>query len=480
MVKLPEGLAELGAKRDEEISTADDWQDQLRRTTNGGLYKSSITNVELIFKHDEHLSNLIQFDDFSGQLIKTHSDSVVGLEKGYLVDSDNAVIRSYLDRVYQVTFAQDIIMDALVTTAQLNKINPLKSRIEAQKWDGKPRAETYFIDYLGAANDHYTRMVTRKWLAGAVSRVYHPGCKFDIIPILEGGQGIGKSTSVRILAPEYFTDSMKNMGKNKDDYQVLIGSWIVEIAELSAMKKTDLEGMKNFTSAVSDRYRASYGRYSTDHPRKNVFIGTTNQTDYLKDSTGERRFYPIKCGVNRPIKNPLKPNEDDILQILAEVKTWVDAGEPLYFDEQTIQEAKVHQQEAQVIDPLKDAILDYVNMDVPTNWNELNNNTKRSYYQRYKNGDNMDDLGEWLDQKLDDQKEPMQITSSTEIMAVVFDKSVDRYLTGRTNSEAKKIKLIMDNEDDWQSSRKYINNRRQRVYIRKIDVVMMNQLNKRR
>ncbi|ATU69704.1 virulence protein [Levilactobacillus brevis] len=461
-------ILQLAKKRDEQIAKAsDDWTSDLRRTTNGGIRRSSLHNIRLYLKNDPYLKGILAFNDFTGQISKLKANPATHQAAGMWKDEDNSILRVYLDEQYDVLFSTENLQDVIASVAREHTSNPMKERIEQAKWDGKPRAEAFFIDYLGAEDNHYTRMVTRKWLSGAVARVYHPGCKFEIIPILEGHQGIGKSTTVSLLAPEYFNDSMKSMGKQKDDYQQLIGSWIIEIAELSAMKKTDIEGLKNFTSALSDYYRDSYGHYATHHPRKNVFIGTTNQRDYLKDATGERRFYPIRCGVNKATKNPWQPAKGDIPQILAEVKTWVDAGEKLYFDQQTMAEAKAYQQEAQTINPMKEAIEEYLSMPVPTNWDELTTSVKHSYFEHYADGSKAtEEPPEWLNSQLSNQKQSLPQTTTREILAVVFDKQADSYLSGRINGEAKKVKLIMDNMDGWKYSMNItINGKRQRGYI---------------
>lgn len=334
-----------------------------------------------------------------------------------------------------------------------------------------PRAERYFIDYLGAEDNEYTRAVTRKWLAGAVKRVYQPGCKFELVPILEGKQGLGKSTAARNLFPTKFSDSLKSMGKTDEDYKKLQGNWIMELGELSAMKKTEIESAKSFISAQSDSYRGSYSHYVYPHLRKCVFIGSTNQQDYLKDATGERRFFPIRCGVTKPTKVVWRNEESvpkinhDVHQVLAEVKTWVDAGESVFADDKLMQLAKPYQQEAETVDPMKEAIEDFLNMKVPSNWEKLSLSLKASFFHTHI--DHNGDVATWLQQHLDaGELQPMQQTTTREIMEVVFDKSVDRYLMGRTNSDAKRIKLIMDNMPGWQAQRIRIAGGQPRGYVR--------------
>lgn len=445
----------------------DNWQDQLRLTTQGAIRRSSLYNILLFIENDPNLKGVLAYNEFSDRVVKLRSNDKTGLKKGDWRDTDDSLLRFYFDAQYNILLSKDNLMDSIVKASQEHGFDPMKERIETVKWDGQPRAETFFIDYLGAEDNHYTRMVTRKWLAGAIARVYLPGVKFDIIPILEGAQGLGKSTLVRQLAPDYFSDDMKSM-KDKDDYQKLMGSWIIELAELSAMNKTDIESIKNFTSAQSDYYRNTYARRPEQHPRRNVFIGSTNHRDYLKDATGERRFYPIKCGVQPVTKNPLKAQQADMLQILAEAKTWVDAGEQLYFDQQTLNEAKAYQKEAQVIDPMREAVNDYLTMMVPTNWEELTISVKQSYFTAIENGNPIDsDSESWLHAKLAPTKEPIQRTTTREIMAVVFDHATNKYFSGRTNAEAKKIKLIMDNTEGWEYSQNLvINSKRSRGYQR--------------
>lgn len=443
------------------------WQDRARLTTNGAIRRSSLYNIRLYLENEPNLKGTLAYDEFTDRVVKVLSNDQTGLQKGDWRAVDDSLLRAYFDEKHDILFTKDNLIDGMVSVAKANSFDPMKQRIEAVKWDGQPRAETFFINYLGAEDNHYTRMVTRKWLAGAVARIYSPGVKFDIIPILEGKQGLGKSTTVALLAPQYFNDNMKSMGKNKDDYQKLTGSWIVELAELSAMNKTDIETIKNFTSAQSDYFRNSYARFPEQHPRRNVFIGSTNQTDYLKDATGERRFYPVRCGTQKAAKNPWQPNKTDILQTLAEVKTWVDAGERLYFDQQTVSEAKAYQHEAQVVDPMKEAINDYLTMLVPTNWDKLTISVKQSYFKAIENGGHVDANAEnWLAVKLDKQKELIQRTTTREIMAVVFDHDTNKYFSGRTNSEAKRIKLIMDNMDGWEYRRLREDGKQTRGYIR--------------
>lgn len=452
----------LMSQRNQAIAKAsDDWTTQFSVTNNGGVRVRSLFNIRLILKNDSLLKGLLAFDEFADQIVKTKAITELHISKGFWSDADSSLVRSYIDEKYKLLFSGDNLADAITAVAHQQTFNPVKQRIETVKWDGKPRAVNYFIDYLGAENNDYTKAITKLWLTGLIGRVYENGIKFEIVPILVGKQGIGKSTCPRNLYPDKFNETLEGMGKSKDDYQKLQGSWIVEIAELSAMKKTDIEGVKSFISARFDTYRNSYGRFATQHPRKCVFIGTTNQQDFLKDATGERRFYPIKCGVNQPTKNVFKPDHNDILQVLAEAKTWFDSGVQMFPDKATAQAAEKYQSEASVIDLTRDAIVDYLNMKVPDNWDELTTSTKQSYVEHY--GHQWD----YVKDKISATLVPLDRTTTREIMAVVFHITTDGYLKGRTNLNAKKIKLIMDNIDGWEKNNNVvINGKRARGYIR--------------
>lgn len=439
-----------------------DWTGEFKQDSNGGIKTKSLYNIRLIMENDPILKGLVVFDEFSEQIVKTPQTDDPLFKKGFWNDGDDTLLRSYLEDRYDLLFSKENITDTVVTESRCKLVNPVKERIEKVAWDGKPRAERYFIDYLGAEDNHYTRTITKKWLTGLIARVYAPGVKFEIVPILEGSQGLGKSTAGRNLYPDKFNDTLKGMGKQKDDYQQLQGSWVVEIAELSAMKKTDIEGIKNFISAQSDIYRNSYGRYALPHPRKCVFIGTTNQSDYLKDATGERRFFPIKCGVSKAKLDVWHPDENYILQVLAEAKYWFDNGELLYLDQATMKEAKTYQMAAETVDPMKDAIEEFLSMEVPVDWENMSTSLRQSYVRDYGSESS------WLLAQVSEKRTLLKQTTTREIMAVVFCKTVDRYLTGRTNSEAKRIKLLMDNMDGWKSQRIRTNGKQPHGYVREL------------
>lgn len=445
------------------FTPGNEWQDNLKRNADGGVKTRSVVNAKIYITNDPLLKNLIAFDEFRETIVKRKEISELVIKKGVWSDSDDTAIRVYLESKYSVLFSKESISDAVVSVARDHSFNTVKERIESVTWDRKPRAERYFIDYLGAENNEYTRAITKIWLTGAVARAYEPGVKFEIVPILTGKQGIGKSTCIKNLYPDKFSDTLKGLGKSKDDYQQLAGVWLIELGELSAMKSTDIDNVKNFISAQKDDYRESYSRYSTPHLRKCVFIGSTNNTGFLGDATGERRFYPINCGVNEPTKDVIKPDKDDILQILAEAKSWYDGHEPLTPDTETLAESKKYQEDAKLTDPIKEAIDDFLDTPVPTNWDELTPSLKKSWVKY-----DINDLDPMLKAKYAPTTTQLTKVFTSEIMDIVFDTVPGNYTARKADHLSKRIRLALDNNENWEYSKQVIiNGNRRRGYIRK-------------
>ncbi len=241
--------------------------------------------------NDESLKGLVQYDAFEKvtKLKRLPYWRSKGDANYYWADIDTTHVISHIDKLYNVQFSRDLIDTVIEKEAYQNRFHPIKSMIESKSWDGIKRIETLFIDYLGAEDNHYNREVTKKWMMGAVARIYQPGIKYDSMIILYGGQGVGKSTAVSKLGGHWYNQSIKTF-KGDEVYKKLQGSWICEIEELSAFQKSTIEDIKGFISAIVDIYRASYGKRTERHPRQCVFVGTTNNYEFLKDQTGNRRF----------------------------------------------------------------------------------------------------------------------------------------------------------------------------------------------
>ena len=254
----------------------------------------------------------------------------------YLVDYHLLAIAEWVQR-NGVLASVRTIGDAILRHAESVRFHPVKDYLESLKWDGIDRIEHILIDHAGAADNAYTRAVTSRWLIQAIARIYEPGCTADATLVLEGDQGLGKSTLLRSLfGDRWFTDHLPDIG-SKDALVQLRGIWCVEIGELATLGRADAARIKAFLTSRIDRYRDPYGRMVADYPRTCIFAGTVNPgaDGYLKDPTGARRFWPI--AVNGLIDNAaIHQNRD---QIWAEALHRYRAGERWYLDTSTLQVA---------------------------------------------------------------------------------------------------------------------------------------------
>ncbi len=276
---------------------------------------------------------------------------------------DDKRLRHWLGKKYKIKGA-NIIVDAFTEVTRKNRFHPIKEYLESQTWDGVKRLESLFIDYLGAADTHYVRQVTRKAFLAAVTRLYNPGHKFDEMLVLIGPQAAGKSTLLGKLGMKWFSDSLRTF-ENKEAGEHLQNGWIFEISELSAMKKSEVEEVKAFLSKTEDRYRVAYDRQVSEFPRKCVFFGTTNTRDFLRDTTGNRRFWPVEVNPeNQKYTHWGHLTEHLIGQIWAEALQLFKAGESLLLDKEA--KAKAEQQQAQhmEVDPREGIIQEWLETPV--------------------------------------------------------------------------------------------------------------------
>ena len=217
-----------------------------------------------------------------------------GRRKRRWKDADDASFYRYMETYYGITGREKLDMGLLIVSGQ-NRINDVKQYLQGLKWDGVQRVDRLLVDYLGAEDNAYSRAVIRKLLCAAVARAVKGGVKFDYMPILAGPQGIGKSTFLSILGKEWFSDSLTTF-EGKEAAELIQGTWINEVGELTAFTKQETQTIKQFLSKTDDIYRAAYGRRTEKYPRRCVFCGTSNDSEFLKDSTGNRRFWPVDVG----------------------------------------------------------------------------------------------------------------------------------------------------------------------------------------
>ncbi len=351
----------------EEETNPDKWQEKLTRTQKGAL-ACTIQNAWVILEHDPALKGRIWSDTFSERLrCKGPFPWSDNPQERDWRDEDDAGVRWYLETVYHFSGVNKAA-DAVALTGDKHRKDPVREYLSGLVWDGVPRLDTLFIDYLGADDSSYTRAVTRKMFVAAVARCFRPGCKFDQICILSGRQGIGKSLLLSRMGREWFNDSITSFD-GKEARENLRGVWIVELGEMTAFSRSESEAAKQFLSQTEDRYRAAYGRRTVQYPRRCVFFGTSNSADFLRDTTGNRRFWPVDCSFERRTKvvhDDLTPAEVD--QIWAEAVAKFNAGEELILRDD-LQKAALEEQQAHTErDPWEGAIADFLDKPVPLDW----------------------------------------------------------------------------------------------------------------
>ena len=371
---LAEERAE-SAKR--EFSGEDDWSKGLELDRQGKV-KDTLDNLVLAIRHDDGLQSI------AFNLHRDGIDAGEGLPwkqiKPGWNDSDFASLKVYLNKGYGV-YAPTKTKDALLAVASERAYHPVKEYLDAlPEWDGVKRVDTLLTDYLGAEDSAYTRAVIRKTLAAAVARIYQPGTKFDSVLILNGPQGIGKSTLFARLAGAWFSDSLTLTDmRDKSGPEKLQGYWILELGELAGMKKTDVETVKSFLSRVDDKYRASYGLNVESHPRQCVIVGSTNtESGFLRDITGNRRFWPVRVN-GESVKKPWQISGEDVLQVWAEAKAVYEGGERLYLEGEVAAMAVSQQAEAMETDDREGLVRTYLDTLLPENWDSMSLYDRRNF-----------------------------------------------------------------------------------------------------
>lgn len=355
----------------------EDWQTRLELDKAGNI-KNTLRNLTLILENDPMLKPLVFNQLLDGMEIK--GEVPWKHPSKFWRDADDAQLISYVDTHYGTFSARNYDIAVMKVTDD-RSYHPIRAFIEdLPEWDGVERVDTLLIDYLGASDTAYVRAVTRKTLCAAISRVLRPGCKFDSMLVLNGPQGVGKSTLIAKLAGEWFSDSL-NLGDTKDKTaaEKLQGYWILEIGELAGLKKAEVETLRSFLSRQNDIYRASFGKRATPHLRQCVFFGTTNaESGYLRDTTGNRRFWPVKTP-GGAAKHSWQLTNEEIQQIWAEALVYVKRGEKLYLDADMETLAKTEQREAMESDEREGLVRVYLDTLLPADWDSMDTFERRNF-----------------------------------------------------------------------------------------------------
>lgn len=365
-----------------KVKPIKDWISKLSIGIDGAIENTS-KNLEIILENDKNLQGFA-YNELSNRV------EVIGRvpwdrpkDNRFWREADESQLRLYIDKKY-IEFKERNFEVAFNSIVDNRRFHPVRDYLDSlPKWDGVKRVEEAFIKFLSADDNDYTRAITKKTFAACVARAYHPGTKFDSIPVLDGAQGIGKSTLIKYLAgEEFFSDNLSLTDMNdKTAAEKIQGNWLIEIGELSGMKKADIEKVKSFVSTTDDKYRASYGRVVESHPRQCVIFATVNGDGrgYLRDITGNRRFWIVKC--NQTLQKRMWDENDKNYrdQFWSEAKEIYESGEELYLEGSLLDIATDYQNEALEQDERVGIVEQYLNRLLPTNWHEMDLYKRRSF-----------------------------------------------------------------------------------------------------
>ena len=343
-----------------------------------GNYQPTTENFYLIIANDPSLKGAFRYNSFERrhEVAKNVPWRKVLAGGDFVMDSDDGSLRHYIEKVYKISSAPKI-SDALGEYFQKNTYHPVRRYLNGLDWDGEERLDELFIKYLGAEDIQYVRTATRKTLTAAVARIFEPGVKFDYVLTLIGSEGIKKSTILSKLGGQWFSDSFSTM-VGKEAYEQIQGVWLVEMGELAGLKKAEVENVKLFISKQQDRYRPAYGKRVEEYPRQCIFIATTNEFDFLKSMTGNRRFWPVEViGSNTCVFDDLK--QEDVDQIWAEAKFRYENGEAMWMEDME-GEARLQQTKHTEVDERTGIIQNFLDRKLPKGWFDKAIYERRNYF----------------------------------------------------------------------------------------------------
>lgn len=389
MANFSRSIPEISKQLNAEIFQASDdfekidgldleWMNNLKRNENGKCLKT-IENCLLVLENDPRIKGKFAIDEFNNRAIVTGNVPWDKSEDPRIYrDVDDSGVRNYLESVYGLS-GENKIYDALTLVSYKLKFNSVRKYLEGLKWDGVKRIETLLHDYLGAEKGVYTAEVMRASLTAAVARAIDGGVKYDCMPIFTGPQGLGKSTFLAKLGKEWYSDSLESF-EGKEASELIQGTWINELGELTSFSKSETNMIKRFLSKTDDIYRKAYGRNTEKYPRRCVFFGTSNDTEFLRDKTGNRRFWPVAVGVKKSTKSIWVDLDKEVDQIWAEAYLNYIMGEELDLNKEAQKVAKEMQDEYSVKDVREGEIVEFLNKKVSPNWHSKTHEERRDFY----------------------------------------------------------------------------------------------------
>lgn len=420
----------------------ENWMSLCSKSPSTGNICKDPDNVKIALEYDPLLKNRLINDTFAHRLQgicplpwEARKNKPAGTVFKW-EDKDDNGLALYIKRALGF-YAPNITAAGLLEFSGKIEFNPVQEYLKSCKWDGVPRLDTLFIDYLGAADNLYTRAVTRKAFTAAVARAMTPGCKYDNMVILSGPQGIGKSTLLSTMAGDWFNDSIRTF-EGKDASELLQGTWLVEVAELDAFRGSDVSRIKQFLSVRTDKFRKAYGRNTGEYPRSCVFFGTTNASEYLRDKTGNRRFWPIDTSVQPATKNIFNQLQNERDQLWAEAFVRWQAGEPLYLEGEVKKIAEEYQEGHRETSAREATVLGFISKNVPEDWSKWPLDKRRMYW----GGITTNDVSKPINLV------PRDRVCALEVWCEAFGGSIKEYNT----REASEINSVIAASGEWERS----------------------------
>ena len=366
---------------DRDFGDNENWESLLKYQPRSNVLENSVWNEMLILNNDLDYANFA-FNEMANRV------QITGTlpwdrpkDNKFWRDADTAQMKALID-IHYVPFSSRNHEVSFTKVADDRRFHPVRDYLNGlPKWDGKKRVENLLIRYLQADNTDYVKTVTRKTFAAAVARIYHPGVKYDCVLVLDGIQGIGKSTLFKdLVGDEYYSETLSLTDMNdKSGAEKLQGFWIMEIAELAGMKKADIEKVKAFLSTSDDKYRPSYGKTVESHPRQCIIIASVNgERGYLRDITGNRRFWVVKLNQTEQ-KKTWHFTQEDRDQIWAESKYYYENGEKLYLEGDMISRAEEVQRDAMEVDERQGMVEEYLETLLPLSWESMDVYARKNY-----------------------------------------------------------------------------------------------------
>lgn len=412
-------------------------QDTMILNDKGGIKSNSPNNVLLSFKADDQLSIYLKHNEFSQEHELT-KDIRIGntfFKKGELPSNFDSVVKVYFESVLGVAFSNQAMLDGMETFFSERSYNPVMEYMEraASNWDGRKRINQMLQVYLGAEDIDLVSKIAEMWLVGAVAKVYEPYAKFDYVLDLVGGQGVGKTSLLQKLGGEWYTDAVTDFA-NKDNYDIMLKALIVNDDEMVASNRMSFAETKAFISKTSLRFRKPYMKRTEEFAKNFVLARTTNQKEYLKDKTGERRFLSVMADTSRQKKHPMEIEPETVEQIWGEAVIIYKTGADLMFDKETEERLEIYREKFMYRDEVELQVLEYLEMPIPDNWSSWSIQQQHQYTSKYFDNSSEFEAG----------TKKLEKVSTREMMYNLFMRnSNDKKLST-------KINMIMDNHPGWE------------------------------